>query len=111
LVTRKPAILIYTNDPDPDFMREICAGIEEEGVLFEIVPSSLFSAQALAESAAEDSMLGSGIGIFRQDAAMQIRGARKDRSVFSYHMPTYAQARELGENSARAIKKIPFRGR
>ena len=36
MIVRKPTVIIYTRDPDEDFLREICVGIEEEGVLYEI---------------------------------------------------------------------------
>ena len=34
MVVNKPTINIYTREPDEDLLREICAGIEEEGVLY-----------------------------------------------------------------------------
>ena len=36
MVVNKPTIIIYTNDPDQEFLHEICSGIEEEGLLYEI---------------------------------------------------------------------------
>ena len=30
MVVNKPSILIYVSQPDPDYLREVCAGIEEE---------------------------------------------------------------------------------
>ena len=36
MVVNKPAIIIYTNEPDEDLLREVCAGIEEEGVLYQV---------------------------------------------------------------------------
>lgn len=32
MVVNKPTIIIYTNDPDQEFLHEICSGIEEEGL-------------------------------------------------------------------------------
>ena len=68
MVVNKPAIIIYTKDPDPDFLREICAGIEEEGVLYQV-----------------------------------------SSYVFELNLPRFWQCRNLGANSARAIKKMPFK--
>lgn len=65
MIVRKPTVIIYTRDPDEDFLREICAGIEEEGVLYEI-HSRDADMDELAFEAAKDSMLGSGIGIAEQ---------------------------------------------
>ena len=36
MVVNKPTIIIYTNEPDQEFLHEICSGIEEEGLLYEI---------------------------------------------------------------------------
>ena len=36
MVVNRPTIIIYTREADEDLLREICAGIEEEGVLYEI---------------------------------------------------------------------------
>ena len=101
MIIKRPSIFIYTNEPDRDFLREVCAGIEEEGVFYEIIPG--------AYDAANDSMLGSGVGISGTDIAMQMRGIAKGRNVEVYHMPTYEQCRRLGANSARAIKKQSFK--
>jgi len=106
MVTRKPSIFIYTHDPDTDFLKEIRAGIEEEGISSEVFEQSGTGAAALARKAAEDSMLGSGIVLAGVDAALSMRGLPQERCVEAYHMPTYAEARRLGENSARLIKRL-----
>ena len=111
MIVRKPSIFIYVSDPDPDFLREICAGIEEEGVFWEVFSRDGKDADvsALAFEAAKDSMLGSGIGIRGVDVAMQMQGLPRGKNVEQYHMPTYAQCRKVGANSARAIKKMAFK--
>ena len=78
MVVNKPTIIIYTQEADSDLLHEVCSGIEEEGLLFEVHEKS-GELDELAHAAAEDSMLGSGIG------------------------------RNLGANSARAVKKMPFK--
>ena len=68
MIVKKPAIFIYTSEPDREILREICAGIEEEGVFYEIKEQTLVpkdarsTAARFAWQAAQDSMLGSGIG-------------------------------------------------
>lgn len=109
MISRRPSIFIYTSKPDMDFLREIRAGIEEEGVFCEVFPREGADLDTLAYEAANDSMLGSGIGLCGVDAAMQMRGLKKGQNAESYHMPTYEQCRKLGANSARAIKKLPFK--
>jgi hypothetical protein len=109
MISRRPSIFIYTFQPDPDFLREIRAGIEEEGVFCEVFSREEADVNELAYAAAADSMLGSGIGLSGTDAAMQMRGLQKGRNAESYHMPTYEQCRRLGANSARAIKKMALK--
>lgn len=108
MVVNKPAIIIYTNEPDEDLLREVCAGIEEEGVLYQ-VSSHEGDLDTLAFEAAKESMLGSGVGITGARLAMQMECLPKGRNVFELNMPRFWQCRNLGANSARAIKKMPFK--
>lgn len=108
MVVNRPAIIIYCSGADDDYLREICAGIEEEGVLYQIVERT-GDLNTLAFEAAQESMLGSGIGIAGKRIAMQMQRIPKGRNVFELHAPTFAQCRFLGANSARAIKKQPFK--
>lgn len=108
MIVRKPTVIIYTRDPDEDFLREICVGIEEEGVLYEI-HSRDADMDELAFEAAKDSMLGSGIGIAERRIAMQMAKLPKGKNVFELNDPRFWQCRNLGANSARAVKKMPFK--
>lgn len=36
VVVNKPTIIIYTQEADSDLLHEVCSGIEEEGLLFEV---------------------------------------------------------------------------
>ena len=101
MVVNKPTIIIYTQEADSDLLHEVCSGIEEEGLLFEVHEKS-GELDELAHAAAEDSMLGSGI-------AMQMRRLPKGHNVFELNAPRFWQCRNLGANSARAVKKMPFK--
>ena len=108
MVVNKPAIIIYTREPDEDLLHEICAGIEEEGVLYQI-RSHEGDLDTLAYDAANESMLGSGVGIYGTRIAMQMQRLPKGQNVFELNAPAFWQCRNLGANSARAIKKMPFK--
>ena len=88
MVVNKPTIIIYTNDPDQEFLHEICSGIEEEGLLYEIHERA-GELDDLAHEAAEDSMLGSGIGMSGQRIAMQMRRLPKGHNVFELNAPRF----------------------
>lgn len=82
MIVRKPTVIIYTRDPDEDFLREICAGIEEEGVLYEI-HSRDADMDELAFEAAKDSMLGSGIGIAERRLPCRWQSFPKEKMYLS----------------------------
>lgn len=109
MISKKPSIYIYVNNPNEAVLREVCSGIEEEGVFYEIVEREMQELDTLAQAAANDSMLGSGIGIKRNSAALTIRGLALGKNLSYYAYPSNEESRILGMNSARAIKKQAFR--
>ena len=109
MIVKKPSIFIYTYQPDQMLLREVCAGIEEEGVFFEVFERDPSDIDSLAYEAANDSMMGSGIGMNQNQVALQMKGISKGKNVEYYEMPDEVQCRKIGANSARAIKKMPFK--
>ncbi len=110
MIVNRPSIYIYADHPNQTVLREICSGIEEEGVFYEVMEKEGQELNALVWSAANDSMLGSGIGIINDSAAFLIRGLKPGQNIEYYAHPSPAESRRLGANSARAIKKQPFKG-
>ena len=109
MITNKPTILIYAIEPDKEILHEICAGIEEEGVLFEIITKDRMELDSLCYNSANDSILGSGIGIKGSRAAISLRLVPLGQQLFEVDHPSRLQARNLGANAARAVKRIPFK--
>ncbi len=109
MTVNRPSIYIYVNNPDGTLLREVHSGIEEEGVFYEIIERNDTELNRLAFDAANDSMLGSGIGIVGSSVAFQIRGVKYGKNVEQYENPTPKQSRTIGANSARAIKKVSFK--
>ena len=109
MIVHRPSIYIYVNRPDEKLLREIYSGIEEEGVFYEISERNESELNQLAYDAANESMLGSGIGVLGNSVAFQIRGVKYGKNVEEYENPTNTQARKIGANSARAIKKQSFK--
>ena len=58
MIAKKPTIVIYTHRADESLLKEVCAGIEEEGVLYEIAPHTGGAADELSLAACDTSMLG-----------------------------------------------------
>ena len=109
MIVKKPSIFIYTNKPNTDALKEVCAGIEEEGVFFEIFERDAADLSTLAFEAANDSMMGAGIGIRQTSMALQMKGLPKGKNIENYQTPTLEECRKIGANSARAIKKMAFK--
>lgn len=110
MIASRPSVYIYVREPDQRILSEICAGIEEEGVFYEVTVHTAGDIDTLAWNAAEDSMLGSGIGMIESACAFQIRGLKKGENVDFFSRPTKEEARRIGTNSARAVKKQAFKG-
>ena len=109
MIVKKPSIYIYVNQPNQAILREICSGIEEEGVFYEVIEREPQDLDTLTWTAANDSMLGTGIGLKGDRAAFIIRGLKQGNNVASYTAPSKEESRILGMNSARAIKKQAFK--
>lgn len=108
MITTRPAVRIYTCQPDLEVLSHICEGIEEEGVLYEVIPHEEGEILAIAEQAAQDSILGSGIALYKKEAVLTMRGLPRSRPIADAWVETVAQARIIGANSARLIQKKPL---
>ena len=109
MIANKPTILIYAVEPHRDLLKEICAGIEEEGVLFEVQYKENMDINCLSFDSAQDSILGTGIGVYGARAALSLRSLPKGKNVFAIEKPSLSQARNLGANAARTVKRMPFK--
>ena len=109
MIARKPTILIFTVRPDEALLRELCAGIEEEGVLYDVIAQPSGEASALAAQASGMSMLGAGLALVGRATALHIKGMTGQSPLLGYADTTESQARDIGANGARVIKKLPLR--
>lgn len=103
----KSTIKIYLVSVYDDILKEVCAGIEEEGVFYEI----LLDGQALefhqALIGANESAVGVGISIVHRVLTLCISNQMKT-PLFQLKSPTKDSARRLGQNAARYVKRLPF---
>ena len=109
MVARKPTILIFTVRPDEALLCELCAGIEEEGVLYDVIAQPSGEASALSAQASGMSMLGAGLALVGRATALHIKGMTSQSPLLGYVDTTESQARDIGANGARVIKKLPLR--
>lgn len=109
---RRPTIEVHhTPFVDPEILRHLCAGIEEEGVPHEMVPvNPVPDALAEASRAAGRSMLGVGVGI-ADDGTMAVahESFSDERAALRLDSPaTATTARQLGHNAARIVTRLPL---
>jgi hypothetical protein len=106
---KKPAIVVLTRDPALRVLKEVLAGIEEEGVLFEVTGSTEPSCEELALEGAAMSSLGVGIGIFEGVVCVQVSKMPPGNMLFRGSLKKGSKMRNIGANAARYIKGIPFK--
>lgn len=109
MVRIKPSIHLYHDAGDDKLMREICAGMEEEGVPFEIMEYTDFDMDSLCYEASKTSVLGVGIGVIHHMVSIHMNPLPKGTNLFQSEYPTLIQGRLLGMNAARAVKRMPFK--
>lgn len=102
---KRISVYIYTNNPLPEAIREIAAGIEEEGVLYEVFQHTESSLDVLTYNASCESLLGCGIGVIGDKAKMQLSSLPKGNEISSVDNFDKLEYRRLGSNTARLVKK------
>ena len=105
-------IYIYHNEFNnmDKYIREIEYGIEEEGIPYNSSVSETLGYKALSMEAALASKLNVGIGIDRDgNACIKHRNFKEDQILFKVNIfDNDVNLRDIGINSARLIKGIPF---
>lgn len=106
----KPAVLIYFSFDDEQAIKEICAGIEEEGVPFEVVKlDENLGAFELSKLAANTSVLEVGIGVDKEKVCIYCTALKTDTPLVEAELKDKKVLRIIGSNSARYVKKVPFK--
>ena len=106
---QSPAVVVlHSGDPAcADCLREIDAGMEEEGVPVRVRESDLTTARELAHAAALASNLDVGIGV-DADGAICVHHAKLPRDSPAL-VGAADTARTMGHNAARLVSGIPFK--
>jgi hypothetical protein len=107
--TKRPVIKVLVAKTSEGFLKEVLAGIEEEGVLYEVEISSYGFSKDLANKAANESLLETGIGIDEEFASITICKLPKNNPLKSYSCLSAKELRLAGSNAARIAKGIPLK--
>jgi hypothetical protein len=106
---KRPVIKVFATKASEGFLKEVLAGIEEEGVLYEVEFSEYGFSRELATKAATESLLETGIGIDEDFASITICKLPKNSALQSYSCLSNEKLRLAGSNAARIIKGIPLK--
>lgn len=109
----RPCILIYVlpHVGCEGKIREVQAGMEEEGIPYSVVHSNEKDAVALSYEGALKSKLGVGLGIGAESLCIHYVKLPAQKPLFVLNEAgNPAQWRHFGYNAARLVKGIPFKG-
>ncbi|MCI8483078.1 MAG: propanediol utilization protein [Lachnospiraceae bacterium] len=106
----KPTVHVLCSPevPEPAF-QQLLYGLEEEGIPWETWTKTEGDALALAWTGAQASRLGVGVGMDGQNAVLNISKLDHERPLFQIPVRSLEQARILGANAARLVKKLPLK--
>ncbi len=107
----RPAVRVYTDGSAraAEVLCEVLQGIEEEGIPYHTEHREN-DASANAVAAAEESRLGTGIGVSEREVVVHYDKLPPGNPLF--RVGTYEENvnfRNLGSNAARLVKRIPFK--
>lgn len=108
----KPCIVIFVchHSGSGEKIREVQAGMEEEGIPWSIMQSDERDATLLAYQAACQSKLGVGVGIGPEGLSIQYDKLPATKPLFLLTTSgTPSDWRTYGYNAARLVKGIPFK--
>jgi len=108
MLAKKPEIILFTNTANEQFVKEICAGIEEDGLLYRVVSANGSDAYTLAVEACNEATIGVGISVVNDMAVLTAENLDISKPLQTVKEGNYEQARVLGKNAARYIKKMPL---
>ncbi len=95
---------------DSDWVREICYGIEEEGLPYHVEGFLGLNHQELAEMASSGSQLEVGIGMDAQrHLCLHQAKLPEGYYLFEQRVDESSDLRAFGANSARLVKGMPFK--
>lgn len=108
MLAKKPEIILFTNTTDEQFVKDICAGIEEDGLLYRCMKVEGQDANLLAKEACSEATIGVGISVVGQIAVLTAENLEIQKPLQVVQDADKVQARVLGKNAARYIKKMPL---
>lgn len=112
-VLSKPAIYFHADtDANPDCIKQVLLGIEEEGIPCELEIMPLKDEVEAAFRASASSPLLVGVTLKNDHLVIHYRNLPPDKPLFSeyrFEASTTEEKRNIGMNAARLVKGVPFK--
>lgn len=112
-VVSKPAIYFHADkNADPDCIKQVLFGIEEEGIPCELEIMPLKEEVQAAFRASASSLLLVGITLKNDHLVIHYRNLPPDKPLFSEYRfcaASLEKQRNMGMNAARLVKGVPFK--
>jgi hypothetical protein len=108
-----PCIFVCLNNLKEPFLKEILAGIEEEGIPYNMKNISFNESTILREVyiAAQESRMGIAIGVIDNRIVLHYNKLKEEKPLIDIKLNLYEKekARIVGCNAARLYKIMPFK--
>lgn len=107
----RPCIVVVTDNPDKYILKQLLAGIEEEGIPYEVDTINGDELLKITHKAALYSRMGVGIGIKQNRVLLHFSKLKIDKPIVDTYLfdDTKETARNIGNNAARLYKIMPFK--
>ena len=107
----RPCIVVVTDKPDKNILKQLLAGIEEEGIPYEVDVVNGDELLKITHKAAVYSRMGVGIGINRNRVLLHFSKLKIDKPILDANLNDNVKdtARNIGNNAARLYKIMPFK--
>ncbi|KZL90670.1 glycerol dehydratase reactivase beta/small subunit family protein [Clostridium magnum] len=108
-----PCIFVCINNLKEPFLKEILAGIEEEGIPYNVKNINFNESTILREvyTAAQESRMGIAIGVIEGRLVLHFNKLKEEKPLVDIKLDLYEKekARIVGCNAARLYKIMPFK--
>lgn len=108
-----PCIFVCLNNLKEPFLKEILAGIEEEGIPYNVKNISFSEGTILREvyTAAQESRMGIAIAVMGDRIVLHFNKLKEEKPLIDIKLNLYEKekARIVGCNAARLYKIMPFK--
>lgn len=108
-----PCIFVCLNNLKEPFLKEILAGIEEEGIPYNVKNINFNESTILREvyTAAQESRMGIAIGVIENRIVLHFNKLKEEKPLIDIKINLYEKekARIVGCNAARLYKIMPFK--